>query len=71
MPGSVFSTKREVAISAPVLPAETQALASPDLTRLIATRIDESFLLRMASAGDSSIPTTSEAWRTTMRPPRH
>jgi hypothetical protein len=56
MPGSIFSTKREIAISAPVLPAETQASASPPLTRLMATRIDESFLLRKASAGDSSIP---------------
>ena len=31
MPGSVFSTKREIAISAPVLPALTQACASPAL----------------------------------------
>ena len=29
MPGSVFSTKRAMAISAPVLPAETAASASP------------------------------------------
>ena len=35
MPGSVFSTKREIAISAPVLPALTQACASPSLTRLM------------------------------------
>ena len=61
MPGNIFSTKREIAISAPVLPAETQASASPALTRLMATRMDESFLLRRASAGASSMPTTSEA----------
>ena len=61
MPGSVFSTKRAIAISAPVLPAETQACAAPSLTRLIATRIDESFFLRSASAGGSSIATTSLA----------
>jgi hypothetical protein len=50
-----------MAIKAPVLPAETHAAASPVLTRLIATRIEESFLLRMAKAGDSSISTTSVA----------
>ena len=33
---------------------------APVLTRLIATRMDESFLLRRARAGDSSISTT---WR--------
>jgi hypothetical protein len=33
--GSVLSTKRAVAISAPVLPALTQASACPDLTRSI------------------------------------
>ena len=44
MPGSVFSTKREIAISAPVLPALTQACASPLFTRSTATRIEESFL---------------------------
>jgi hypothetical protein len=31
MPAMVFSTKREIAISAPVLPALTQACASPAL----------------------------------------
>jgi hypothetical protein len=29
MPGRVFRTKREIAISAPVLPADTAAWASP------------------------------------------
>ena len=58
MPGKVFSTKRAVAISAPVLPALTQALASPDLTKLMATRMDESFLFFRALWGDSSINTT-------------
>ena len=63
MPGSVFSTKREIAISAPVFPAETQACATSSFTRLIATRIDESFFLRSASAGGSCISTTSlAAW---------
>jgi hypothetical protein len=62
MPGSVRSTKREIAISAPVFPALTQACASPLLTRLTAMRIEESLLARMACAGGSSIMTTSVAW---------
>ena len=66
IPGSVLSTKRAMAISAPVLPAETQACALPSLTRLIATLIDESFFFRSASAGGSSIVTTSVAgWMVT------
>ena len=44
IPGNVFNTNRAVAINAPVLPALTHAAARPSLTRLIATRIDESFL---------------------------
>ena len=44
IPGNVFKTKRAVAMSAPVLPALTQALARPSLTKLIATRMEESFL---------------------------
>src|SRR3990170_5673959 len=57
----VFSTYRAVAISAPVLPALTQASASPLLTRLMLTRIEESFLPRSADCGCSSMPTTSVA----------
>ena len=67
MPGRVFSTNLAIAISAPVFPAETQACAAPALTRLIATRIDESFLRRSASAGGSSMSTTSLAGCTTTR----
>src|SRR6266481_6715394 len=67
MPGSILRTKRDTAISAPVLPALTQACASPFLTSSTATRTDESFLLRSASAGDSSISTTSLAWCTRRR----
>src|SRR5439155_737342 len=67
MPGSILRTKRDTAISAPVLPALTQACASPFLTSSTATRIDESFLLRSARAGDSSISTTSLAWCTRRR----
>jgi hypothetical protein len=61
MLGSVFSTKRDTAISAPVLPAETPASASPRLTRSAVTRIDESFLVRNATGSGSSIFTTSLA----------
>ena len=61
IPGSVFKTNREVAIKAPVFPALTQAWAVPFLTRFIATRMEESFLPRKASDGDSSISTTSLA----------
>jgi hypothetical protein len=67
IPGIIFMTNLEIAISAPVLPAETQASASPFLTRFTATRIDESFLLRKAREGDSCISTTSEAWTTRSR----
>ena len=44
MPGMVLRTKRAVAMSAPVLPAETAACALPSLTWLMAMRMEESFL---------------------------
>jgi hypothetical protein len=47
-----------VAISAPVLPAETAACALPSLTWLMAMRMDESFLFFRADWGASSISTT-------------
>ena len=64
MPGRVLSTKRAVAISAPVLPADTAACASPAFTCSMATRMDESFLFFSADCGASSISTTCVAWRT-------
>src|SRR5579863_8478000 len=60
-PGSVLSTKCAIAVRAPVLPAETAAAARPSCTRLMATRIEESFLCRIASRGFSSMVTTWEA----------
>ena len=69
VPGKVLSTKREMAIKAPVLPAETTACAEPSLTRSIATRMDESFFARIATTGDSSMATTSDACRTCARSP--
>src|SRR3546814_20304213 len=61
MPLSIFSTNLAVAINAPVLPAETTAWARPSRTRLIATRIDEDFLVRKAFDGDSSFEISSLA----------
>ena len=40
MPGRVLSTKREIAISAPVLPAETATSASPFFTHSMARHIE-------------------------------
>src|SRR5260363_63833 len=61
MPASVFSVQREMAINAPVLPADTHACAWPAFTKLSAIRIDESFFLRSAISIGSSIATTSLA----------
>ena len=54
MPGTMPSTNLAVASKAPVFPAETHAAASPLSTRLMPTRIEESFLRRSASCGRSS-----------------
>ena len=63
IPGSILRTNLAVAIRAPVLPALTQASASPSFTRLMATRMEESFFFLRESAGGSDIPTTSVALR--------
>jgi hypothetical protein len=54
-------------MSAPVLPALTHACARPDFTWSMATRIEEFFFVRMAVRTSSSIPTTSDAWTTSIR----
>ncbi len=46
---------------APVLPAETNASASPCFTRFMPTTIDEFFFFLMAITGGSSKPITSSA----------
>ena len=69
MPCSVLRTKREIAMRAPVLPAEIAAWASPLFTKSTATRMDESFLPRNALATASSMPTTSLAARKDTRGP--
>src|SRR5688572_14414589 len=56
-----------MAVSAPVLPALTMAPARPSLTRSMATRIEESLRLRMASRGCSDMPTTLAAGCTDTR----
>ena len=66
-PGRVLSTKRLTAIRAPVLPALTAAWARPSLTILMATRMEESFFWRRATATESSMATSSLAGWTVMR----
>ena len=61
MPSKVLSTYREMAIKAPVLPADTAAWAWPDLTSSTLTRMEESFLRRKATSSGSCISTTSKA----------
>mmetsp|Transcript_1251 Transcript_1251/g.3584 ORF Transcript_1251/g.3584 Transcript_1251/m.3584 type:complete len:264 (-) Transcript_1251:693-1484(-) len=73
IPSSVLSKTLATAISAPVLPADTQAWASagspsrPGRSCWIATRIDESRLRRRATSIGSSIVTTSLAATTRQR----
>src|SRR5258706_479699 len=69
MPGSIFNTKREMAIRAPVFPALTQAWASRFFTASMPMRIDDSRLPRNADAGASSIATTSGAGLIWIRSP--
>ena len=49
IPGSVRRLKRAIAISAPVLPADTATSASPFLTASIASHIDEFFRPRRSA----------------------
>ncbi|MNC12699.1 hypothetical protein D3C75_604240 [compost metagenome] len=58
------TTSNPVVISAPVLPDEIIASASPSRTIRPATTMDESFLRRTALTGSSSEPITSPACRT-------
>src|SRR6266702_5358745 len=64
--GSRPSTKMAPAITAPEFPAETMPQASPRFTSSKQTRIELSFLRRIAWPGWSSIATTSEACFTAM-----
>ncbi len=62
MPGSVRSASFAIAISAPVLPADTAAPARPCFTRSIATPIDVVLARRIAWLGFSLEPIWSAAW---------
>ena len=66
MPGSVRSTIFAIAISAPVLPAETIAAASPLWTASMARRMEDLRPARSAWLGLSSIFTSVSAWRTVL-----
>ena len=50
------------ASTAPELPADTKASASPRFTSFKATTIEESFLLRIAATGGSAVSITSDAF---------
>ena len=65
-PGNMPCTILAVAMTAPVLPAETTHCASPVFTRREATRMELSFLARTALPALSSIVICSEAWRISM-----
>jgi len=55
MSAAMRSSSRDMAISAPVLPAETAAWASPALTLSTAFHIEEPLPRRMAWAGLASM----------------
>ena len=59
IPGSVFSTIFAIAISAPVLPAETTQSALPSATASIASRMLDRRPERNATDGLASASTTS------------
>ena len=63
-PGSIPNRMVAAATMAPVFPALTQAWAVPDLTRSIATRMEEFFFRLSAYAGWSPISTICEAGKT-------
>ena len=56
---------------APELPADTMASASPFFTMFIPTTREESFFLRMAFTGGSSVAITSVAFLTSIWPSRY
>jgi hypothetical protein len=62
MPGSIFSTNLEIAINAPVFPAETTPSARPSATASIANHMLDCRPVRNARDGLSSSATTSLVW---------
>src|SRR5215203_6574851 len=64
IPGSILRLNLAIAISAPVLPADTATSASPFLTASMASHIDDfQRPLRSAWLGLSSIRTATSVWR--------
>ncbi len=70
MPGSMRKPNFAIAMSAPVLPADTTQSASPDATASIASRIDERRPVRSATEGRASSVTISSVWWIVARPAR-
>ena len=65
MPGSMRRQNRAIAISAPVLPADTATSASPFLTASIASHIDEVLRPRRSAwLGLSCMLTATSVWMT-------
>ena len=65
MPGSMRRQNRAIAISAPVLPAETATSASPFFTASIASHIDEVLRPRRSAwLGLSCMLTATSVWMT-------
>ena len=65
MPGSMRRLNRAIAISAPVLPADTATSASPFLTASIASHIEEVLRPRRSAwLGLSSMLTATSVWKT-------
>ena len=67
IPGTVRSTTFDIAISAPVLPAETTQCALPSATASIASRMLERLPERSACEGFASPLTASSVWCTVAR----
>ena len=61
-PRTIPLTVFDIAITAPVLPADTTPFAVPSCIKRHATRIELSFFVRNAFPALSSIVTTSLAW---------
>ena len=69
MPGSILRLNLAIAISAPVLPAETATSASPFFTASMASHIDDfQRPLRSAWLGLSSIRTATSVWTSRQAP---
>jgi hypothetical protein len=65
MPGSILRLKRDIAISAPVLPADTATSASPFRTASSESHMDDVFRPRRSAwLGFSSMVIATSVWTT-------